>query len=131
MAATIAETTQARQAERFARTVRNVASYPVDTDISFDLGGVHVAVWVPLPLTWVVSAIEVAEDFSEVTRLATMGVSPDQTGESALAATYTHPELGVIQAADFKGSEAALAFALAWVCAAASGQQGEHDSFAV
>lgn len=118
-------------AQRFARTVANVAAYPVGTDTSFGLGVAHVAVWVPAPNTWVIQLIEVAEDFSDIAVLATMGVSPDQTGESALATTYTDPELGVVQAGDFKAAHAALAFALEWVCAAALAQQDDHDEFAV
>lgn len=135
MAATITDTIPTLRgvtpAQRFARTVANVAAMPVGTDTSFGLGAAHVAVWVPRPATWVVQLIEVAQDYSGIAVLATMGVSSDQTGESALAATYTDPELGVVQAGDFKAARAALAFALEWVCAAALAQQNDHDEFAV
>lgn len=135
MAATLTDTIPALRgltpAQRFARTVANVAAMSVGTDTSFGLGAAHVAVWVPRPNTWVIQLIEVAEDYSDIATLATMGVSPDQTGEGALAATYTHPELGVVQAGDFKGAQAALAFALEWVCAGTLGQQNDHDPFAV
>jgi hypothetical protein len=135
MAATITETIPALRgrtpAQRFARTVTNVTTMPVGTHTSFGVGVAHIDVWVPRPNTWVLQLIEVAQDYSGITVLATMGVSPDQTGESALAATYQTPESGVVQADDFRSAEAALTFALEWVCASALRQQDDHDAFAV
>lgn len=135
MAATITETIPAlpgrTPAQRFARTVANMAAMPIGTHTSFGVGVAHIDVWVPRPNTWVIQLIEVAEDFSDIAVLATMGVSPDQTGENALAATYQTPELGVVQAEDFRTAEAALAFALEWVSAPLLRQQHDHDTVAV
>lgn len=65
-------------AERVATTIRNVAALPVGADTSFGLGVAHIEVTRPREGYWVISAIEVAEDYSEIRRLRTVAVVPSE-----------------------------------------------------
>lgn len=111
-------------AESFARTVANMAAYPVGVETSFGAGSAHVEVWRPLAGTWVLSLIEVSEDMAEVARLRTVAIVPSATRTFDVISGDGSVTLG-----EFRGIEAALGHALDYVAAPAwfAGAQSEPD----
>lgn len=104
-------------AESFARTVTNVAAYPVGIDTAFGLGSAFVLAWRPerTSATWVFTLAEaVGEDF-EVVHLGTVAVVP--TPGHSFGFDVISGDGTVVLAGDFRNLEAAIGFALDEVCA--------------
>lgn len=111
-------------AERVATTIRNVAALPVGADTSFGLGIAHIEVIRPREGYWMISAIEVVEDYSEIRRLRTVAVVPSEYRNFDVVAGS-----GGLIHGEFRGIEAAIGLALERAGAAAlADRQHEHDA---
>lgn len=102
-------------AESFARTVTNVAAYPVGIDTAFGLGSAFVLAWRPegTSATWVFTLAEEGPDF-EIVHLATVAVVPRPGADFGLDVINGD---GTVVLAEFRGPEAAIGFALDELCA--------------
>lgn len=100
----------------FARTVTNVANYPVGTDTAFGLGSAMVLAWRPedTSATWVFTLAEVDSDF-EVVHLGTVAVVP--TPDESFGFDVINGDGTVVLADGFKNVEAAIGFAFDELCA--------------
>lgn len=101
----------------FARTVTNVANYPVGIDTTFGLGAALIQAWRPLGTsgTWVFTLAEVDFDLEEVRQLATVAIVPTE------GPYFTYDVISgngaVVLADGFKNIEAAIGFAFDELCA--------------
>ena len=116
----------------FARTVTNVANYPVGTDTSFGLGAAHLQAWRPArtSATWVFTLIEMSDDLDDVAQLATVAIVP--TPGPWFTYDVITGDGTVVLAGDFKNIEAAIGFAFDELCAPVwRTSQTEPDAVAV